>query len=73
MLLLHNTALIYAKFFPRFILYSSFFPYFCSFMVVWGLGFFELGSLIGFLGFWFSVDVGLWCGAFWVFGLGLSI
>ena len=53
-------------FFPG--LFLIIFSYFCSFMVVWGLG-----SKIGFLGLGFSVDWvwGLWCGAFWVFlGLG---
>ena len=39
---------------------------FCLFMVVLGLG-----SWIGFLGMVFSVDRvwGLWCGAFWGFGV----
>ena len=61
-----------AVFFPRCIFFILFSP-FCSFIVVWGLGFFGLLSWIGFLGF--PVD-GLgpvaW-GLLRFMGLGLSI
>ena len=44
---------------------------FCSFMVVWGLGFLGWGLELGFWGLGFQL---IGCGAFWVFlGLGLSI
>ena len=58
-------------FFPRVILYN--FSHFCSFMVwIWG---FKVGVLDWVVAVGFSVDGvwGLWCGAFWVFRLGLSI
>ena len=47
--------------------------FFLIFAHLWWFGVLGLGSYIGFLGF--SVDGvwGLWCGAFWVFGFGLSI
>ena len=57
-------------FFPG--LFFTIFSYFCSFMVVWGLGFLGWGSYIGFLRYGCSV-IGIWglrCGAFWVFGNG---
>ena len=55
-------------FFPRVILYN----FFLFWLIYGGLG---LGSYIEFLGLGLSVDGvwGLWCGAFWVFGFGLSI
>ena len=60
-------------FFPRVILYN----FFLFLLIYGGLGFgvLGLGSFFGFLGLGLSVDGvwGLWCGAFWVFGFGLSI
>ena len=58
-------------FFPRGILYN----FFLFLLIYGGLGFGVLGSYFGFLGLGLSVDGvwGLWCGAFWVFGFGLSI
>ena len=54
-----------AIFIPRVILHTI--SHFCSFMVVWGLGFWGWGPWIQLLGLGFSADVvgGLWCGAFW--------
>ena len=39
---------------------------------LWWFGVLGLRSSIGFLGLGFSVDGvwGLWCGAFWIFGVG---
>ena len=57
-------------FVPRVILYNCF----LFWLIYGGLGFGVLGleSYMGFLGLGFSVDGvwGLWCGAFWVFGVG---
>ena len=53
-------------------LFFIIFSHFCSFMVwIWG---FKVGVLDWVFAVGFSVDGGwgLWCGAFWVFGLGLS-
>ena len=59
-----------AIFSSRVILYN-FFSQFCSFLVVWELGFWGWGLRLGFRfsGLGFSVDgvCGLWSGAFWVF------
>ena len=56
-------------FFPRVILYNFF-----LFLLIYGglgFGFLGLGSYFGFLGLGLSLDGvwGLWCGAFWVFGV----
>ena len=53
-------------FFPRF--FFIFYPHFFSFMVVWGLVFWNgvlnwvSGVMVFLDGVW-----GLWCGAFWIF------
>ena len=60
-------------FFPG--LFFIFFPHFCSFMVVWGLGFWGWGLILGFWGWGFQLMGFGVCGVgpSGFFGFGLSI
>ena len=60
-------------FFPG--LFFIFFSYFCSFMVVWGLGFWGWGLILGFWGWGFQFMGFGACGAgpSGFFGFGLSL